>query len=121
MHEFKGKYYLFTTFNAWRQVVEVREGRPPITRRGSQILVGDSPLGPFKPFANKPHTPTGELTLDGTFHVEDGQPWLVYCHEWVQLGDGLIKAIRLKSDLSETVGKPITLLSAAESRGPPRP
>ena len=114
VHEYKGKYYLFTTFNAWHQVVEVRADRPPITRRASQILVGDSPLGPFKPFANKPHTPAGELTLDATFHVEDGQPWLVYCHEWVQISDGLIKTIRLKPDLSEAEGKPITLLNAAE-------
>jgi arabinan endo-1,5-alpha-L-arabinosidase len=33
---------------------------------------------------------------------------------WVQLGNGLIKAIRLKSDLSETVGDPITLLDAGD-------
>jgi hypothetical protein len=76
--------------------------------------VADSPLGPFKPFANKPHTPPGEMTLDATFWFEDGVPWMVYCHEWVQTGGGLIKAIRLKDDLSKAVGEPVTMLDAGE-------
>ena len=94
--------------------MEKRDDRPLINKRASQVLVSNSPLGPFKPFANKPHTPEGEMTLDATFWVEDGQPWLIYCHEWVQITNGLIEAIRLKPDLSATVGEPITLLNAAD-------
>jgi hypothetical protein len=112
VHAYNGKYYLFTTFNAWKEEMDRRPGRPFINKRASQILVADSPLGPFKPFSNQPHTPTDEMTLDATFWVEDGQPWLIYCHEWVQLGNGLVKAIRLKPDLSATEGDPITLLNA---------
>ncbi|MCB1134428.1 MAG: family 43 glycosylhydrolase, partial [Verrucomicrobiae bacterium] len=91
-----------------------RPGRPFINKRASQILVADSPLGPFKPFANRPHTPEGEMTLDATLFVEDGQPWMVYCHEWVQLGNGLIKAIHLSDDLSATFGEPVTLIDAGD-------
>jgi len=114
VHEYKGKYYLCTTFNAWGEELEKREGRPFINKRASQILVGETPLGPFKAFGNKPHTPAGEMTLDATFWVENGQPWLIYCHEWVQINEGLIKAIRLKDDLSETVGEAMTILNAAD-------
>ena len=114
-HYYQGKYYIFTTFNAWKEKLDERPGRPFISKRASQVLVADSPMGPFKPFANKPHTPDGEMTLDASLFVDDeGQPWMLYCHEWVQLGDGLIKAIRLKDDLSETIGEPITLLNAGD-------
>lgn len=112
VHEYKGKYYLFTTFNAWNKIMDKRKGRPKLTWRASQILVSDSPKGPFKPFQNNPTTPEGEMTLDATFWDEGGQPWMVYCNEWVQMKDGLIKAIKLKSDFSATVGKPVTLLNA---------
>ncbi|MDP5169823.1 MAG: glycoside hydrolase family 43 protein [Bacteroidia bacterium] len=114
VHQYHGKYYLFATFNAWGDTLPPLEGRPPITRRASQILVSPSPEGPFVPFHNSPSTPDGEMTLDATLWVDNGQPWMVYCHEWVQLGNGLIKAIRLTDDLSETVGEPITLLNAAD-------
>lgn len=31
---------------------------------------------------------------------------MVYCHEWVQLGDGAVNVIRLSPDLSKAVGAP---------------
>lgn len=114
VHAYKGKYYMFTTFNAWSEVMDHRAGRPKITKRASQILVSDSPTGPFVPFSNEPATPQGEMTLDATFYNEDGQPWMIYCNEWVQMGNGLIKAIKLKDDLSKTIGDPITLLDAGK-------
>ena len=41
------------------------------------------------------------MTLDGTLFVDaGGKPWLVYAHEWVQIGDGTIEAMPLKDDLS---------------------
>ena len=115
VHIYNDKYYLFTTFNATSQSWGSRNGDgPPMNKRASQILVGDSPLGPFKPFFNHPTTLEGQMTLDATLYVEDGQPWIVYCHEWVQIEHGTIEALRLKPDLSETVGEPITILNAAD-------
>jgi arabinan endo-1,5-alpha-L-arabinosidase len=65
VHAYRGKYYLFTTFNAWKEKLDERPGRPFINKRASQVLVADSPLGPFRPFDNRPHTPPGEMTLGG--------------------------------------------------------
>ena len=59
--------------------------------------------------------PVDMMTLDGTFWVEDGVPYMVFCHEWVQITNGSIEYIRLKDDLSETVGEPITLFHGAEA------
>ncbi len=114
VHKYKGKYYLFTTFHRWGERDPNSYGGRKINKRGTQICASDNPLGPFKSIGNKPHTPDGEITLDGTFWVEDGRPWLIYCHEWVQITNGLIKAIRLKDDLSGTIGESITLLNAAD-------
>ncbi len=111
---YQGKYYLFLTFHDYDTIIDSKPGRPTMYKRGSQILVSDSPLGPFQRMHNQAHTPADEMALDGTLYVEDGQPWMIYCHEWVQIGDGLIKAIRLSDDLSETIGEAITLINAAD-------
>ncbi len=122
MHRYEGKYYLFLTFNTDLPLPESAvepEGRqpawPPLVQRGTQILVGDTPLGPFRPFANHAHTPADVMTLDGTLWVEDGIPCLVYCHEWVQLGDGAVEAVRLAPDLSAVAGEPVTLFRGSNA------
>ena len=114
VHMHNGKYHMFTSCNAWNKKWHENSQRPPITMRASQILIADSPEGPFRPFANKPATLDGEMTLDATFWYEDEQPWMVYCHEWVQTTDGKIVAIRLAPDLSSTIGEPIELLDAGK-------
>jgi len=40
---------------------------------------------------------------------------MVFCHEWVQNTNGSICYVRLKDDLSETVGEPIKLFHASEA------
>jgi arabinan endo-1,5-alpha-L-arabinosidase len=48
--------------------------------------------------------------------VDDaGQPWLVYCHEWCQVGDGRIVAQRLADDLSSVIGDPTVLFRASQA------
>lgn len=121
MHLYEGKYYLFLTFNTEDPLPDAaptteaaaREDWPPLVKRGSQVLVADSPLGPFRPFHNRAHTPENLMTLDGTLWVEDGVPHMVYCHEWVQVGDGTIDCVRLKDDLSDIVGAPTTLFKGS--------
>jgi hypothetical protein len=54
MHIYKGKYYLFLTFDSRNKLCEQwpnweRNGR---VTRGSQVFVSDAPTGPFTPFAN---------------------------------------------------------------------
>jgi hypothetical protein len=92
------------------------EGRAQNVKRATQILVADSATGPFKPFANKPHTPEDWMSLDGTLWVEDGVPYMIFCHEWWQVTNGTMELVRLKDDLSNVVGKPRTLFKATDAK-----
>ena len=51
MHKYKGKYYLLLTFNTRDPLPEQWRVWLPRVKRGSQVLVVDSPTGPFQPFA----------------------------------------------------------------------
>ena len=82
-------------------------------RRGSQVLWADSPDGPFHTFAPHSTMPVDMMTIDGTLWVEDGVPYMVYCHEWVQVTDGAVGFVRLKDDLSDIDGEPKNLFRAS--------
>jgi beta-xylosidase len=104
VYAYRGKYAMFASFKA------------PGVCRGTQILMADSPLGPFHPLSAKPVTPADWECLDGTLFVTpEGDPWMVFCHEWVQVGDGEICALPLSKDLVSAVGKPIVLFHASEA------
>ncbi|MBQ1227352.1 MAG: glycoside hydrolase, partial [Alistipes sp.] len=49
----------------------------------------------------------------GTLWVEDSCPYMIYCHEWVELLDGEMKLVELKKDLSATVGEHKRLFCAS--------
>jgi len=129
MHRYQGRTYLFLTFNtdtplpasaARPKAAAEPEGElppdwPPLVQRGVQVLVADSPLGPFRPFHNRAHTPPEVMALDGTLWVEEGVPYMVYCHEWVQLADGTVKLVRLTPDLSALDGEPVTLFKGSDA------
>lgn len=124
VHHHNGKYHLFVTFSSDAGL----PGHSPfpgraLRERGTQVLVADSPEGPFRPFADKAHTPPDWMALDGTFWFEDGQPWMVFCHEWVQVGDGTIELMPLSDDLSKATGPPRTLFKGSSApwvKSPPR-
>ncbi len=113
VHAYHGKFYLFVTFTAAGLLSD-----PPAPvrqqpyRRGTQILFANSPRGPFQPFANRAHTPADWMSLDGTLWVEDDQPYLIFCHEWVQIHDGTMELMPLAADLSAPAGAPRTLFRA---------
>ena len=120
VHLYKGKYYLFTTFTSNDTIdnppeMPPTEEWPPYYKRGSQILVSDSPTGTFEPFSNNPHTTMDWMTLDGTLWEEEGQPYMIYCHEWVQIKDGTMDLIALKGDLSAVKGKNHILFKASDA------
>ena len=117
MHFYKGKYYLFLTFDTRNKLCEQwlnweRNGR---VTRGSQILVSDSPTGPFTAFQKHSTLPVDMMTLDGTLYVEDGIPYMVYCHEWVQVTNGAVGYVQLKDDLSEIAGVPKNLFRGSQA------
>ena len=102
-HIWKGRYYLISSFRT--------EG----SYRRCQCLVSDSPEGPFRPVREEPLTPEGWHCLDGTLYIDrKGAPWLVFCHEWLQVDDGQICAVPLSDDLGEATGDPVILFRASD-------
>ena len=114
VHKYKGKYYLFATLNSDVRWKGPKAGHPAYNHRATQIFWSKSPEGPFLPFEGKaPHTPLDEMCLDGTLWVENGTPYMVYCHEWVEALDGEMNLVELKKDLSAPVGAPQRLFCAS--------
>lgn len=104
VHRHRDRWFMFATFKA--------DG----VCRGTQVLVSDSLRGPFRPHSDGPVTPRDWECLDGTLFVDaDGNPWIVFCHEWVQVKDGEICARRLSADLTRPIGEPILLFRASEA------
>ncbi|MBE0652259.1 MAG: family 43 glycosylhydrolase [Bacteroidales bacterium] len=114
VHQYNGKYYLFVTFTSDESLPVIND-RPALYKRGTQILVSASPTGPFAPFHNRSHTPQDWMALDGTLWVENNKPYMIFCHEWIQMGDGTIELVGLKKDLSDVKGKPETLFKASDA------
>jgi len=121
MHCHNGKFYLFVTLTYDRRLPGRRPTAdphwPPLLTRGTHIFRADNPLGPFEPFEPAAQTPAAWMALDGTLFVEDDIPYMVFCHEWVQIIDGTIDCIRLKGDLSGVVGRPRLLFRASAAPG----
>lgn len=104
VHPYGGAFYMLASFKG--------AGR----RRGTAILRAESPLGPFLPWSDGPVTPKDWECLDGTLHLDgEGRPWMVFCHEWVQAGDGSVCALPLTEDLRASAGTPKALFHASEA------
>ncbi|MDR2041413.1 MAG: glycoside hydrolase family 43 protein [Tannerella sp.] len=115
VHRYNGRCYLFATLNSDIEWKKKQAGWPAYTFRGTQIFHADTPEGPFLPFDRVPHTPPDWMALDGTLWVEDGTPWMVFCHEWIQMTDGTMEAVQLKPDLSAPAGRPLRLFCASSA------
>ena len=106
VYSYKGDFYMFASFKT--------EGRC----RGTQILKAGSPMGPFIPHSDGPVTPADWECLDGTLYIEttdNNKPYMIFCHEWVQVTDGQICAVELSPDLKRPVGEPKLLFHASEA------
>lgn len=102
VHPWRGRYYMFASFKSENRC------------RGTQILAADTPLGPFVPHSDVPVTPQDWECLDGTLYIEGNQPYMVFCHEWLQVRDGEMCAIPLRDDLRAAAGSPTLLFRASE-------
>ncbi|MCL4266307.1 MAG: glycoside hydrolase family 43 protein [Anaerolineae bacterium] len=104
-HKFNDRFYMFASFKAEKRY------------RATQILTAQDVVGPYLPLVDESVTPPDWQCLDGTLHVDEaGNPWMVFCHEWVQIHNGAICAMQLTSDLKEAVGRPLFLFNASEAR-----
>ena len=103
VHKWQGAFYMFVSFHAENAM------------RGTQILRAESPMGPFLPISEGPVTPRDWMCLDGTLYVDkNGDPWIVFCHEWVQITNGTVCALRLTQDLTASIGEPVELFAAKD-------
>lgn len=102
VHRYNGKYYLFGSCKS------------DVKHRGTHVFVCDTPDGDFVPLSDEPATPSDWECLDGTLFVENGVPYMVFSHEWTQIQNGEICALRLSDDLKHAIGEPIVLFTATD-------
>ncbi|MCL2634812.1 MAG: glycoside hydrolase family 43 protein [Oscillospiraceae bacterium] len=104
VHFYNNEFYMLASF--------IGDGY----KRGTAVLKSSSPLGMFLPHSDNAVTPKSQMCLDGTLYIDkQGQPWLVYCYEWVEAIDGEICAVRLSPDLRSSVGEPVTLFKSSSA------
>ncbi len=102
VHKYNGKYYMFATF--------LKENN----YKGTYILKSDDPLGPFVPHSNGAVTPDEWECLDGTLYIsKENKPYIVFCHEHMQIVDGTICFAQLNDELTESVTEPVTVFAAS--------
>lgn len=102
VHKYNDSYYMLATFTQENGL------------RGTFCLKADNPLGPFVPYSDGALTPHEWECLDGTLYIEDGQPYLVFCHEHTQIYDGGMCYIKLADDLKASIGEPTTMFHASD-------
>ena len=104
VHFYKGSWYMFASFKS------------PDRRRGVQILRSDHVTGPYEPITQYPVTPADWECLDGTLFVDEQETaWIVFSHEWVQIGNGAICAAKLTEDLTALKEEPVVLFHAKDA------
>lgn len=103
VHHYNGKFYMFASFKSKNR------------NRATHILVSEQPDAIFHPVSDEPPTPKDWASLDGSLYVDKaGKPYMVFCHEWIQVKDGEMCAVQLSEDLSTSVGEPFVLFKASE-------
>lgn len=105
VYRYRDKYYMFVTIKRYNK------NQP----RGTYVFVCDTPDGEFKPHSSAPITPPEWECLDGTLFIENGKPYMVFCHEWRQVTDGEFCVIEMDENLERAVGEPKVLFTASEA------
>lgn len=104
VHYYDGAFYMFTTYRSTKN-----------DHRGCAIFRSESPTGPFVLHTDGHNTPSDWDAIDGTLYVdEEGQPWMVFVHEWTSTDDGIgrMDCVKLSKDLKTTISEPVELFRA---------
>lgn len=86
IHVVDGRYFLAITL------------RPEGEKRGTYLFESSALDGEYSMLCRI--TPHDKNSLDGTLLCEDGEVWCTYCHEYIDVGDGHIRTVKVKSDFS---------------------
>lgn len=106
--EYKGSFYLFASYHD-----------SVINHRGTAVFKADSPLGPFEQISDGFATPDDWDSIDGTLYVDNnGQPWMVFVHEWTSTDDGVGRmcVAKMSDDLSSLVSEPKEIFRADDGK-----
>lgn len=104
VHKYNGAYYMFANYFS-----------SATQHRGCSILKAPTPEGPFVEITNGHITPHNWDAIDGTFYVDsNGQPWMVFVHEWTCTDDGIgrMATAKLSDDLTHFISEPVELFRA---------
>lgn len=99
-----GKFFMLATFFSTKD-----------NRRFCRFLVSDDPLTGFKPYSEQ-LTPPDWYSLDGTLFFFRGEPYMFFCHEWLQVHNGEVHAVKLSPDLKQAVGEPKLIFRAFDAK-----
>lgn len=115
VHQWRGKWYLFTTFHNAEAPLGMN-GKRPTYRRGTVLAVADRVGGPYRLVrGGEPIVSKDLMTLDGSLYLDPGgKPWLVYAHEWWQTTVGTMETVPLDDSLAQA-GSPKVLFRADEA------
>ena len=104
VHEYKGRFYMFTTYKSSKT-----------GHRGCAVFAADHPAKTFNLISDGPVTPADWDAIDGTLYIdEEGQPWMVFVHEWTSTDDGIgrMACAKLSDDLTHFISEPVELFRA---------
>ncbi len=113
------KYYLAGTWSDHSTLIQVVPRRYNVPRNQTQLLVADSPEGPFKPLVAEKEFCLGPEDwdiIDGTLYEENDTTYMVFVHEWTQLIDGTMDFMPLSKDLTHRTAEPTTIFRASEAQ-----
>jgi beta-xylosidase len=107
VYEYEGAYYMFTTYKS-----------KETGRRGCAVFRSEKPGGPYKLHSDGHVTPKEWDAIDGSLYVDkDGQPWMIFVHEWVSTDDGVgrMACAKLSKDLKSFISEPMELFRADDA------
>ncbi len=107
VYEYNGLFYMFTTYKS-----------RSTGHRGCAVFTAESPTGPFVPYSDGFVTPADWDSIDGTLYIdEEGQPWMVFVHEWTSTDDGIgrMACAKMSQDLKSFISEPTELFRADDA------
>ncbi|MBE6608523.1 MAG: hypothetical protein E7633_08200 [Ruminococcaceae bacterium] len=110
--EYKGKFYIFATYKSKAS-----------NQRGCAVFRSDKPDGKYELITKGHITPPDWSCIDNSLYVdENGDPWMLFVHEWVSMPDkiGSMCACRMTDDLTDLKGEITTLFYANDAPWNPK-
>lgn len=112
------KYYYAGTWSDRSKLIENVPRRYNVPTNQTQLLVAESPEGPFKPLVAEHDFCLGPEDwdiIDGTLYEENDTVYMIFVHEWTQLIDGTMDYMPLSEDLTRRTAEPTTMFRASEA------